>query len=506
MDGAGPQGSRTSNITFDLCRHARITPDAPALLLRDRDVSYRDLDDLVWRVAQHLHDCGVRPGHVIALLFAREFTLIATMLAVTRLGATVFSVPRSTTHFQRRSMMVAAGVTILATDHPGDTGCTLPSLRVDLRTLHKEPARVDERILASEPAAPWLIITGSGSTGEPKRMAVPHEQANARSALAFSWLALTPDDRVVTLSHPEFTAPKHRLLEVLRAGASFGIFPDRNERPLACCERHRISVLHATVFHVESILADTPGPRHPARALRLLSIGASVVAPGLRERIRRDLGVKLLVRYASNEAGPIAVAVAPAVHDVPGTVGKPLDGVELEIVDDTMRPLETGATGLIRLKSPCLIDGYLDNEDANREFFRDGWFLPGDLGRMTPDGQLIHFGRADQMMIFNGINICPAEIEAVLCSHPCVRDAAAMPLESRIHQDVPVCAICLQDGQPLPMRELEIYAAERLGFKAPRKIIQVDRIPRNESGKLIRAELRKTFLEHLAMARTERSQ
>lgn len=489
------------NITFDLRRHARKNPDAPALLLPDRDFSYRELDDLTWKLARHLYDQGVRASQVIALLFADEFALIATMLAVTRLGATVFSVPRSATPAQRRSMVAEARVTVLASDQPGHSDYGVPRLALHLPTLLATPGGLaegmHEDILVEEPDAPWLIITGSGSTGAPKLMSVRHEQAHARSALAPSWLAITPHDRVLTLSHPEYTAPKHRLLETLRAGASFGVFSSRGEHPLVLCERHRISVLHATAFHVEQILAHLPATRPAAASLRVLSIGASLVTQNLRERIRRDLCSNLLVRYASNEAGPIAVAGAPDVYEVHGTVGKPLDGVELEIVDGAMQPLATGTVGLIRLKTPCLIDAYRDDDEASREFFRDGWFLPGDLGKLTPEGQLIHFGRADQMMIFNGINIYPAEIEAVICSHPCVREAAAMPLKSPLHQDVPVCAVIVHDGMRVSEQELAAYTAQRLGFKMPRKIIQVDRIPRNESGKLVRAELARTFLQHL---------
>lgn len=488
--------SRGQNITFDLLRHARTSPDAPALLLPDRDFSYRELDDLTWKVARHLHDQGVRAGHVVGLLFADEFTLIVTMLAVTRLGATVFSVPRSSTPVQRRSMLAEAGVAILAADQPGHSDYGVPSLALHLSALPEKPAGIDRGILAEEPDAPWLIITGSGSTGAPKLMSVGHEQAHARSALASSWLAIAPEDRIVTLSHLEFTAPKHRFLETLRAGASFGVFSGGKEHLLALCARRRIRVLHATVFHVEQILASPAATRQAAASLRVLSMGASLVTPDLRERVRRNLCENLLVRYASNEAGPIAVAAPPDVHDLDGTVGKPLHGVEVQIVDDAMRPLENGTVGLVRLKTPCLIDGYRDNDAATRESFRDGWFLPGDLGKLTPEGHLIHFGRADHMMIFNGVNIYPAEIEAVISSHPCVRDAAAMPLKSRLHQDVPVCAVCLHDGMQVSERELEAYAAERLGFRTPRKIIRVDRIPRNESGKPIRAELAGVFLQH----------
>ena len=136
-----------------------------------------------------------------------------------------------------------------------------------------------------------------------------------------------------------------------------------------------------------------------------------------------------------------------------------------------------------------MFEGYLNDPESTGRSLIDGWFYPGDLGKMTPDGQLIHCGRGDQMMIFNGINIYPAEIEQCVTGHPAVTDATAFPLKSPVHQDIPVCAISLKQGSAITEQELLAYLNERLGFRSPKRLIALKKIPRNEQGKIIRHEL-----------------
>ena len=141
------------------------------------------------------------------------------------------------------------------------------------------------------------------------------------------------------------------------------------------------------------------------------------------------------------------------------------------------------------MKSPGLIDGYLNDPESTSKAFVDGWFYSGDFGKMTEDGHLIHLGRSDQMMIYNGINIYPGEIEACLAAHPSVADVAAFPLRHPVHQHLPVCAVSLRSGSRLSMEDLQAYAVDHLGIKAPKKIFTLDEIPRNEQGKLVRSKL-----------------
>src|SRR5690606_8869924 len=124
--------------------------------------------------------------------------------------------------------------------------------------------------------------------------------------------------------------------------------------------------------------------------------------------------------------------------------------------------------GEIRVRGPGVVKGYPDDPDETVRLFRDGWFHPRDRGHMTTDGQLVHGGRVDEMMIVDGINLHPAEVDHVLAAHPAVREVACLPVVSRIHQQVPVCAVVLHAGHTTTAAELLDHAFDALGPRAPR--------------------------------------
>ena len=147
---------------------------------------------------------------------------------------------------------------------------------------------------------------------------------------------------------------------------------------------------------------------------------------------------------------------------------------------------------------------YLNDDQASAKSFRDGWFYPGDLGRWTEDGLLCHMGRADDMMILNGINIYPAEIEQAMLSHPAVADAVALPLKHRVANDVPVCAVVLKDHERVSEQDLLEYARGKLGSHRPKRVAILDAIPRNEHGKVQRAALAQAVAARLGLGRPQR--
>ncbi len=238
---------------------------------------------------------------------------------------------------------------------------------------------------------------------------------------------------------------------------------------------------------LQSLPASTQAAMESLTALMLIG---STVSANLRQRIRERLCSRLCVLYGTNESGTLCATEWQDVYQVPGTVGRPQSGFRLEVVDAHDAAVPAGQPGQVRIQGPAMIDGYLDDEPATARAFRNGWFYPGDLGRLTPDGQLIHLGRSDDMMIVNGINIYPAEIEQVLTAHPAVREAAAMPLKHAVHQDVPVCAVSLVEGARVDAQALLSFARERLGAHALQQVVMLDRIPRNDRGKPDREALK----------------
>lgn len=479
-----------NNLADELGKQARLRPEAIAIQLPHGVLSFRQLDDLIWRAASLLHRNGAKPGDVFVLNFASELALLATLFATARIGATAFSLPINTPPLLRTEMAERVNARYLATDRPDGDIAGLARLSIDIDSLPAACVPLDPGVSQAFPPAPWLIISGSGSTGHPRLFAVTQAQFLARATLAGKMLALSFADRFASLVHLDFTSPKERCLAALFAGATVVLFDRKPANPVALCRDQGITVLDATVFHLEQLLDSLPaGARNELGMLRALQVSASTVSDGLRRRIAQTLTQALYVRYGTNETGLLAIARPEEALGTPGTVGYPPAGTQLEVVDARGRGVPVGDTGLIRVSSPGMVEQYLDDEPATRRSFKGGWFYPGDLGRFAPNGQLIHCGRADHMMIMNGINIYPAEIEQVLSLHPAVRDAAAIPLASAMHQDIPVCAVVWQGDAPFSEKQLVDFAAQRLGSHGPKRIIPLEWIPRNEQGKPIRPQL-----------------
>lgn len=488
------------NLTISLIEWAQTHPNKNALLLSDRTLSYRELDRLVWRFALRLHDEGLGAGDVLGLYFSSQLALVLTLLGAIRLGTTVFSIPQGSTAVQQLRMTEQARITMLATDRPGSSGSQLLAkvVRVD-DTWGSTALPADlSGLLVPSPDAPWLLMTGSGTTGEPKLIPLTHGQSMARAHEETAALKLTASDRIGSLSHFDYAASKCRLHEAFLVGASISLQAWNPNDPIGHIQRQALSVVYATVFHVEALLKHCTAGAEPALpAVRVLELTSSTVSMELRQRIRRALSPNLHVLYGINEAGPVSIAYPPDVFEAADTVGQPLPGVQVQVVNERHQQVAPSTIGLIRIRSAGLVDGYLRSPGATGEFFQDGWFTPGDLGRFTADGALVYCGRADHMMIMNGINIYPAEIEQVLNAHPDVRDAAAMPVHHPVHQDVPLCAVALNPGARTSEVDLLEWARVRLGPRGPRRVLVLDSIPRNHDGKLVRAELREQIVRRL---------
>jgi acyl-coenzyme A synthetase/AMP-(fatty) acid ligase len=221
-------------------------------------------------------------------------------------------------------------------------------------------------------------------------------------------------------------------------------------------------------------------------------VSGSAIPFEVRSRIEQNVTRRLYVRYGSTESGTVSFA-GPGEHDAEESVGQVVDGLELEIVSDAGLPLAVGEAGHIRMRGEGIAGGYFEGPEQTGRRFRDGWYWPGDLGSVRADGSLRILGRADDMINLNGINIFPSEIERVLEQHTDVRVAAALPLASAIHGQIPVAAVERRDGGLVTDRELVAYAREHLALRAPRRIIIVEQLPRNSQGKIVRRELAALF-------------
>lgn len=481
------------NVTAELSDHAQVRPDAPAIILGDRIMSYAELNEAVWGTVGWLRGVGIRPGAVVGLIIADQISLLLAMLGLMRLGATAFPLSPSAPYSQRESLLRDASAEIFLSDKVFETS-EFKSLLFTERQV--AVGQRDGMVPSPVPIFPCLLIPGSGSTGRPRLIPISHAVMQERLIITKKYLKFQYSDRLMVVSPPHFSIASRLILTALSSGGVVVLW-DQRSRLASTILAMAPDVLHLSVFHAEQILGQEKslGPVDFS-AIRVVSIGASTVNEHLRARMRDQLKARLHIHYGSNEAGTICFATPEDLLISPGAVGRPPERIQVEIVNDAGVPILPRQIGRVRVKSPGQIASYYQELDGDR--FRDGWFYPGDLAMWSEDGQLFHCGRADQMMIMNGINIYPAEIERVLEQHPTVRDVVAFPLKHPTAQEIPVCAVVLNSGGISSRGDLSTFARERLGARSPRFIAMLDDIPRNEQGKPKRSELLRLVEEQLA--------
>jgi len=345
--------------------------------------------------------------------------------------------------------------------------------------------------LQGDPDAPALFTSSSGTTGAPKVLALSQRVIAWRARQLASVQAFEPDERVlVPMSNQEYPGKSMRLY-VLHAGCTAIEWPGP-QQPIdtvpAYCTATRTTTLQLTVLQARALVgAANIEARLPASTRAYL--GASRMPHGLPASFEARVGGRLYNRYGTTEIGIVATMFPDGDDGTPDSVGRPSQGVEVEIVDADGRLLPRGEPGEIRLRAECMVDRYHGDPASTAKHFVGGWFYPRDLAMITEGGVLRFLGRKDDMMVLNGINIFPAEIERVLEEHPAVASAAAFPLSSPVHGDIPVAAVELREPAGVDTMQLSAYARERLGVRAPRRIAILDVLPRNAAGKVVKREL-----------------
>ena len=475
------------NLADYLSEQASRQPSGLAVLRGRNALSFGTLDRLVWNFAGWLRREGVAPGDVVGLTFPDEIRHLIAALALIRTGAVQVVLPVGDPIALRNEIAERTGVALILSGSVLP-GTEKPVLVADFNRLAASHEPPDFAARSGNLSSPFLLAVGSGTTGRRKLTLHTARQYLDRWAAGCQAGEFHRGERFLAFSPIDFVSIKRRRIACALFGVT-NIFSDQAENLATACDRLQADHLRLVAKQAERLLRglDPHAPRLRLPHLRSLSMGSAVIPEPLRKSVRTRLSDKFVVAYATTETGPVAAADAEIQERHPGSVGPPAKGVTIEVVDEAGRLLPAGEVGEIRLRSPGMISGYVDDPEATARAFRDGWFYPRDLGSMTEDGVLIHHGRADDMMILDGINIFPREIELTLESHPAVAEALAFPLPHPVHQDMPAAAVVLK-GQASPA-ELIAFCRTRLGVRAPWRVMILAEFPEGARDKGLKSEL-----------------
>ncbi|GAA4479541.1 acyl-CoA synthetase [Rhodococcus olei] len=499
---------RTNTVDGVVRRSAAKFPDRTALTFDGRVRSYRELDDAVTRAAGHLAGLGLEPGDRVAAYGTNSDAYVIGFLACARAGLVHVPVNYALKGQELTYLVSQSGARAVLVD-PALAG-TLDSVRGDLPAVeHVLPLRdADGSLLdiasegavenaASRAAGTDLVqlLYTSGTTSKPKGAMMTHAALVHEYVSSVIALDLTADDNPLIAMPLYHSAGMHVfMLPYLSVGASVNLMaaPDIPEI-LRRIESDRIGSL---------FLAPTvwvPLANHPdletrdLSSLRKAQYGASIMPVTVLNRLRErypDLGFYNC--FGQSEIGPLACVLRPEEHaDRPSSCGRAVFFVETRVVDAEGNEVADGESGEILYRSPQLCQGYWENPDATAEAFRDGWFHSGDLVTRDAEGFVTVVDRIKDVINTGGILVASREVEDALYTHPAVAEVAVIGTPDEKWIEAITAVVVLRDGQDASADDLIGHVKERIApFKVPKQIRFVEALPRNQSGKLLKRELR----------------
>ena len=447
---------------------------------------------------------GVQPGDRVALLLHNRIEFVEALLACHRLAAVAVPINFRLASDEIDYILGDSGAAALITD-AADAG-------VEVRMVLEVGPEYDAAV-ASAPPRPTpelldddvaLMCYTSGTTGRPKGALLTHRNLVA-STLSWIHEMRAGQDDVWLSGQPLFhIGGINGLLPFLVLGATVIITPSTTFDPdamLGLIEAHAVTMCIFVPTQWAAICASDAVLRVDPEQLRVAMWGASSAPRQILEAMERAFPRAAIVSaYGQTEmSGATTLLTGPDSTRKMGSVGKPMLGVELRVVDDDLRDVPADHVGEVVYRGPNVMAGYHAQPEATREAFAGEWFHSGDLARFDEEGYLWLVDRKKDMIISGGENVYPAEVERVLLDHPAVAEAAVIGVPHPRWVETPVAFIVPRGPAEPGEGELIAHCRQYLaGYKKPSAIILVQELPRNAAGKVLKRHLRETYSDQFS--------
>jgi long-chain acyl-CoA synthetase len=485
------------NVADLLAASARERPDRPALIDADRSISYGELDATVDRVAGHLAARVPGTGRRIALLLPNSIEFVIAFFAVLRAGHVAVPLSPSYTAAELIHQVGDCTPALLVTDAGHEGLAAAAAAAAHGCAVLTVPAGWAGAAAGATPAAERpgggdlaLILYTSGTSGRPKGAMLSHGAllANQEQLEAVDPPIVRPDD-VTLLVLPLFHVYglNTGLCLALRAGATVVLVPDFDPvATLRLVREHAVtSLVGAPPMYVAwSMLPDVADA---LGSLRLAVSGAAPLPATVQAKLLDAAGLQVHEGYGLTETAPVLTTTLCSPTPKPGSIGRPIPGVELHLLDEAGEEVDEDDPGEIAVRGANLFAGYWpDGADGPGA---DGWWRTGDIAYADSDGDLFIVGRTRELILVSGFNVYPREVEQAIASHPAVAEVAVIGVPHPYTGET-VKALIVPDGTAPTAGEIIDHAAARLArFKCPTTVEIVAELPHSLSGKVAKGRL-----------------
>lgn len=489
----------------------RLMGDRPAVLTDSATIRHQKFQETATIMAAALQHLGIQKGDRVALYAANGMEFALLYVAVVRAGAVLVPVnllinPREIAYILKDAGVRALLVQTSLLPRVKDILQDLEALSVVVEIEESQSPFENLKPLLS-PEGGWVkpsidpdedlvvILYTSGTTGFPKGAMLTHANlvANADSVhVAMRWRRGIDRVLVVLPMFHAFAATVGLWTPLMNGCALIPIQGFDPEGMARTIDRHQATIFLG-VPSLYSVLLKLRDDRvRLFQTLRFGIAGGAAMPVSVLEAFQKKFGIRVYEGDGPTECSPVTCVNPIDGVSKPGTVGLPVPGVEMRIVDDEGLPLKEGEVGEIAVRGRNVMKGYWNQPEATLAVMRGDWLLTGDLGTQDADGYFSIVDRKKDLIIVNGMNVYPRMLEDVLYTHPAILEAAVIGEPDSRHGEVPVAYIACHEGHTLCDQELREFCRNHLGrHQVPRRFVLLERLPRNGAGKILKRELRK---------------
>ncbi|HEX6601514.1 MAG TPA: long-chain fatty acid--CoA ligase [Solirubrobacterales bacterium] len=495
------------NLASIVTESAQRFAERPAIRLGDRELSYAELDRDSSRVAALLKERGLEPGDRAGVMLPNVPEFPLAYYGILRAGGVV--VPMNVL-LKRREIafyLGDSGAKILIAWHEFGEEARAGAEQVGAELIEVEPDAFAKQLSDTE-MAPGLagtddsdtavILYTSGTTGTPKGAELTHQNLNMNQEISAAETAVVGEGDVVLGALPLFHSfgQTVSMNASLGAGATLTMLPRFDPTDaLETMQRDGVTHFQGVPTMYGGLLHHPKRDDYDTSSLRSCVSGGAAMPVEVLRGFEEAFGCIILEGYGLSETSPVACSNHPDRERKPGSIGTPINGVEMRVVDDDDNPLDQGEVGEIVIRGHNIMKGYWQRPDATEEAMRGGWFHSGDMARTDEDGYFYIVDRKKDLIIRGGYNVYPREVEEVLYEHPRIREAAVVGIpDDELGEEVGA-AVVPQDGEKLQPEEVSAYVKERLAaYKYPRVVWFMDDLPKGPTGKILKREIERPAL------------
>jgi long-chain acyl-CoA synthetase len=490
------------NLATALSDSANRHADRIAAKLDDFEISYERIDELSARAAALLREKGMEPGDRVGLMLPNVPQFAVVYYGVLRAGGVVVPMNPLLKGREVRFYLSDPEAKAMFAWHDFAGPAQDGAAEAGAEAIIVEPGAFEElldgvepefEVLERDPSDTAVILYTSGTTGTPKGAELTHENLIRNAEVSSGLFGMTEDD-VVLGALPLFHAFGQTcgLNTAIANAAMLSMIPRFDPgKALEIIERDRVTVFEGVPTMFTAMLHQPEYERYDVSSLRVCASGGSAMPVEVMRGFEEAFGCKVLEGYGLSETSPVASFNHPDRERKPGTIGQPVEGVEMKVVDEDGNEVEQGEIGEIVIKGHNIMKGYWRKPEATEDAIRDGWFHSGDMGRVDEDGYFAIVDRKKELIIRGGYNVYPREIEEVLYEHPAVQEAAVVGVPDEQMGEEVGAAIVLKDREEVNEDEMRSYLkGELAAYKYPRRIWFLEELPKGATGKILKREIK----------------